>query len=53
MGPYYLFEDDCVANFDTHVRQMHHVHCALAVFALNAHLRIFLDLKPMIGFYIN
>ena len=33
--------------------QMHHVHCALCVIALNAHLRTFLDLKPVIRFHIN
>ena len=35
---------------NTHSHQMHYVHCALRVLALNAHLRIFLDLKPVIRF---
>ena len=38
MGLYYPFEDDL---HDTHACQMHHARCALGVFALNAHLRIF------------
>ena len=35
------------------MRHVHHGHWALHVYALNAHLRIFLDLEPPIRFYIT
>ena len=38
-------------DLDIHARQMHHAHCALRVFTLNVHLKIFLDLKPVIQFH--
>ena len=49
MGPYYPFKG---CAFDIHAPQTHHAHCAMCVFALNAHFRIFLDLKLVIRFNI-
>ena len=44
----------CTTYFDTHTRtKTHHAYCALGFFALNAHFMLFLDLKPVIRFYIN
>ena len=43
----------CATDFDAHAHQTHHAHCALGIFALNAHYRIFVNLKPVIRFYIT
>ena len=49
MGPYYPFEGAPLI----HTRANASFALRLALFALNAHLRIFLDLKPVIWFNIT
>ena len=42
-----------MSDFDTCVHQTHHVHCALSTFTVNVHSRIYLDVKPVIWFYMG